>query len=39
MRDDLFSVLFQKNGIRYAVITLPKDEAWLIDILKTWQFD
>lgn len=38
-RDDLFSVLFIKNGVRYAVVTLPEQEAWLITILKTWQFE
>ena len=37
-RDDTFTVLFQKNGIRYGVITLSEDEAWLTDILTTWQF-
>jgi hypothetical protein len=38
MRDDLFTALFQKNGVRYSVITLPEDEAWLTDILSTWRF-
>ena len=38
VRDDLFTVLFQKNGIRYAVVTLPEHENWLTDILTTWQF-
>lgn len=38
VRDDLFTVLFQKNGIRYAVVTLPEQEAWMTDILTTWQF-
>ena len=38
LRDDTFTVLFQKNGIQYGVITLPKDEAWLTEILKTWEF-
>ena len=38
MRDDLFTVLFEKNGVRYSVITLSEDEAWLIDILTTCQF-
>jgi hypothetical protein len=36
-RDDLFSVLFQ-NGIRYIVVSLTEHEAWLTDILTTWQF-
>jgi hypothetical protein len=34
VRDDTFTVLFQKNGIRYAVVALPDREKWLIDILK-----
>jgi hypothetical protein len=36
--DDLFTVLFQKNGIRYSAVTLPEDEAWLTDLLTTWRF-
>ena len=39
IRDDMFTVLFQKNGIRYVVSALPDHEAWLTDILTTWQFD
>jgi hypothetical protein len=38
VRDDTFTVLFQKNGIRYVAVTLPEYEAWLTDILTTWQF-
>jgi hypothetical protein len=38
LRDDTFTVLFQKNGICYGVVTLPEYEAWLIEILKTWEF-
>ena len=38
IRDDMFTVLFQKNGIRYVVSALPDHEAWLTDILTTWQF-
>jgi hypothetical protein len=38
VRDDTFSVLFHKNGIRYAVDTMPELEPWLTDILRTWQF-
>lgn len=38
VRDDLFSVHFVKNGIRYTVVSLPEDELWLTDILKSWQF-
>lgn len=37
-RDDLFTVLFQKNGVRYVVVALPEDQPWLTDILTTWQF-
>jgi hypothetical protein len=36
VRDDIFTVLFQKNGVRYAVVTFPENEAWLSDILTTW---
>jgi len=32
VRDDTFTVLFQKNGIRYVVVTLPEHQAWLTDI-------
>lgn len=38
VRDDTFTVLFQKNGVRYVVVTLADDEAWLTEILTTWQF-
>jgi hypothetical protein len=38
VRNDLFTVLFQKNGVRYAVVTLPEQEAWLTELLTTWQF-
>jgi hypothetical protein len=38
VRDDTFTVLFQKNGIRYVVVALPEHEAWLTDILTTWRF-
>ena len=38
LRDDMFTVLFHKNGVRYVVAALPEHEAWLTDILKTWQF-
>jgi hypothetical protein len=27
VRDDLFTVLFQKKNVRYAVVALPKNEA------------
>lgn len=37
-RNDLFTVLFQKNGARYVVVTMPELEPWLIEILTTWQF-
>ena len=39
VRDDTFTVLFQKNGIRYAVVALPDRETWLINILKSWEFN
>ena len=35
IRDDMFTVLFQKNGVRYVVYALPEQEAWLTEILKT----
>lgn len=38
VRDDMFTVLFQKRGVRYVVVTLPEHEAWLTDILRSWQF-
>jgi hypothetical protein len=38
LRDDVFKVLFTKNGTLYVVTTLPEYEAWLTDILKTWEF-
>jgi hypothetical protein len=38
VRDDLFTVLFKKNGARYIVVTMPELERWLIEILKTWEF-
>jgi hypothetical protein len=30
---------FVKTGVMYELITFKGDEAWLTDILKTWQFD
>ena len=38
LRDDLFKVLFTKNGTLYVVTTLPEHDAWLTEILNTWQF-
>lgn len=38
LRDDLFKVVFTKNGTLYVVTTLPEYEAWLTNILTTWQF-
>ena len=38
IRDDLFKVVFTKNGTLYVVTTLPEYEAWLTDILTAWQF-
>ena len=35
----VLQVWFVKTGVMYEVITMQGDEAWLIDILKTWQFD
>jgi hypothetical protein len=30
---------FVKLGVMYEVLTMSGDEAWLLDILKTWQFE
>jgi len=30
--------LFTKNDVRYVVITLQDHEAWLANILTSWQF-
>jgi hypothetical protein len=30
---------FVKTGVMYEVLGMKGDEAWLINILKTWQFD
>jgi hypothetical protein len=30
---------FVKTGVMYEVITMQGDEAWLTNILKTWQFN
>ena len=38
LRDDLFKVVFTKNGTLYVVTTLLEYEAWLTEILKTWEF-
>ena len=38
LRDGVFKVVFTKNGTLYVVTTLLEDEAWLTDILQTWQF-
>ena len=38
LRDGVFKVVFTKNGTLYVVTTLPEYEAWLTDILTTWQF-
>jgi hypothetical protein len=38
-RDDLFMVMFAKNGVRYVVGTMPQFEPLLIEVLKTWQFE
>jgi hypothetical protein len=35
LRDDLFTIQFTKNGVRYAIVTLPKHEAWLTDSRRT----
>ena len=37
-RSDLFKAWFTKNGVRYVVVTLQDHEAWLANILTSWQF-
>jgi hypothetical protein len=27
------------RGVMYDIVTMKGDEVWLVDILKTWQFD
>ena len=36
---DTSQLLFVKDGIMYDIVTGKGDEAWLTNILKTWQFD
>ena len=36
---DTSQILFVKDDIMYDIVTMTGDEAWLADILKTWQFD
>ena len=36
---DTSQILFVKDGIMYDIVTMSGDEKWLVDILKTWQFD
>jgi hypothetical protein len=38
-RTDFFKVWFSKNGVLYIVGASTDQEAWLRNILKTWQFD
>jgi hypothetical protein len=38
LRNDLFKVWFTKNDVRYVVVTLQDHEAWLANILTSWQF-
>jgi hypothetical protein len=38
-RGDLFKVWFVREGVIYEVIAMNDDEGWLVEILKTWQFD
>ena len=37
--DSTVQMWFVKTGVMYEVIGMQGDEAWLVDILKTWQFD
>ena len=36
---DMPQFWFVKTGVMYEVIGMKGDEAWLANILKTWQFD
>jgi hypothetical protein len=36
---DLYKVWFVHDGTFYVVTALARDEAWLINILQSWQFD
>ena len=36
---DTVQIWFVKLGVMYELITFKGDEQWLIDILKTWQFE
>jgi hypothetical protein len=36
---DTVQIWFVKMGVMYEVLTFKSDEAWLAEILKTWQFD
>ena len=35
----VLQVWFVKRGVMYEVLGMEGQEAWLIDILQTWQFD
>ena len=36
---DTVQMWFVKTGVMYEVITMKGDESWLVNILKTWQFE
>lgn len=38
LREDTFKVWFTKNGVLYVVLALDEHEAWLTDLLQSWQF-
>ena len=38
VREDVTRVWFTKDGVLYTVLTLPRLEAWLFDLLKSWRF-
>jgi hypothetical protein len=38
VQDDVFEILFTKNGITYVVQTLPDNATSTLDIFKSWQF-
>jgi hypothetical protein len=37
--DSTVQMWFVKLGVMYEVVGMKGDEAWLVNILRTWQFD
>ena len=34
-----YQMWFVHSGVMYEIVGMKGDEAWLANILKTWQFD